>query len=107
MLKERKQLGLMPYINLVYLKAEDSNQDRLNEFLIGAKAQLSKDQIEVYGPFDSPIGKQAYKFRKFCIVQSENKERLLQEVKMFTEKNKRRKRNVANWVLDIDPINAS
>ena len=107
MLKERKQLGLLPYINLIYLKAEDSNQDRLNEFLIGAKAHLSKDQIEVYGPFDSPIGKQAYKFRKFCIIQSENKERLLQEVKLFTEQLKEEKKNVANWVLDIDPINAS
>lgn len=107
MLKERKQLGLLPYINLIYLKAEDSNQDRLNEFLIGAKAHLSKDQIEVYGPFDSPIGKQAYKFRKFCIIQSENKERLLQEVKLFTEQIKEEKKNVANWVLDIDPINAS
>ena len=42
MLKERKQLGLLPYINLIYLKAEDSNQDRLNEFLIGAKAHYQK-----------------------------------------------------------------
>ena len=29
---------------------------------------------------------------KFCIVQSENKERLLQEVKMFTEQIKEEKR---------------
>ena len=45
--------------------------------------------------------------RKFCIIQSENKERLLQEVKLFTEQLKEEKKNVANWVLDIDPINAS
>ena len=72
MLKERKQLGLLPYINLIYLKAEDSNQDRLNEFLIGAKAHLSKDQIEVYGPFDSPIGKQAINL-KICIYSPKTK----------------------------------
>lgn len=107
MLKERKQLGLLPYIHLVYLKAEDSNQERLTNFLLNAKKILSKEDLEVYGPFESPIAKQGYKYRKFCIIQSENKDRLLGEIKFFAENLKKEKNVVSGWVLDIDPINAS
>ena len=39
-LKERKQLQLSPFINLAYLKAEDSNPSRLRKFLVEAKKNL-------------------------------------------------------------------
>ena len=52
-LKEREQLQLSPFINLAYLKAEDSNPSRLRKFLVEAKKTLSVSDIEVYGPFES------------------------------------------------------
>ena len=41
LLLERKKLDLAPYINLMYLKADDANQSRLRKFLIEAKKELS------------------------------------------------------------------
>ena len=106
LLEERKKLDLAPFINLVYLKAEDSNQAKLRKFLIESKKSLSQDDLEVYGPFEGPVTKVGYKHRMFCIVQSSKKEKMLQVLSDFAIKSENTKKEISNWVLDIDPINA-
>jgi len=106
LLEERKKLDLAPFINLVYLKAEDSNQAKLRKFLIESKKSLSQEDLEVYGPFEGPVTKVGYKHRMFCIVQSSKKEKMLQVLSDFAIKSENTKKEISNWVLDIDPINA-
>ena len=52
-----KNLSLSPYVNQVYLKAEDANLERLKKFLATAKNKIASRDIETYGPFESPIQK--------------------------------------------------
>jgi len=106
-LNERKKLDLSPYINAVYLKAEDANQARLRKFLVEAKKYLSKEHLEVYGPFEAPITKVGYKHRMFCIIQSSKKEIMLKTIDEFVSHSDKQKKEISNWVVDIDPINAS
>jgi primosomal protein N' (replication factor Y) len=106
LLRERKKLDLAPYINLMYLKAEDSNQSRLRKFLIDAKKALSQEDLEIYGPFDSPVTKIGFKHRMFCIIQSSNKQKMLEVLSKFTKNTEKSKKEISAWVIDIDPINA-
>ena len=106
LLEERKKLDLAPFINLVYLKAEDSNLSKLRKFLIESKKRLSQKDLEVYGPFEGPVTKVGYKHRMFCIIQSSKKEKMLQVLSDFAIKSDTKKKEISNWVLDIDPINA-
>ena len=106
-LNERKKLDLSPYIDVVYLKAEDANQARLRKFLVEAKKYLSKEHLEVYGPFEAPITKVGYKHRMFCIIQSSRKEIMLKTLDYFVSHSDKQKKEISNWVVDIDPINAS
>ena len=106
-LNERKKLDLSPYIDVVYLKAEDANQARLRKFLVEAKKYLSKEHLEVYGPFEAPITKVGYKHRMFCIIQSSRKEIMLKTLDDFVSHSDKQKKEISNWVVDIDPINAS
>ena len=106
LLKERKKLDLAPYINLTYLKAEDSNQSRLRKFLVDAKKALSQEDLEVYGPFDSPVTKIGFKHRMFCIIQSSKKQKMLEVLSNFTKNTEKSKKEISAWVIDIDPINA-
>ena len=106
-LKERKQLQLSPFINLAYLKAEDSNPSRLRKFLVEAKKTLSVSDIEVYGPFESPVQKIGHKFKMFCIIQSANKNKLFMELGSFVKKVDENKKEISGWVVEFDPINAA
>ena len=106
LLSERKKLDLAPYINLMYLKAEDANQSRLRKFLVDAKKELSQKDLEVYGPFDSPVTKIGYKHRMFCIIQSSKKQRMLEVLSEFAKNTEVSKKRISGWVIDIDPINA-
>ena len=106
LLSERKKLDLAPYINLMYLKAEDANQSRLRKFLVDAKKELSQKDLEVYGPFDSPVTKIGYKHRMFCIIQSSKKQRMLEVLSEFAKNTEVSKKRISAWVIDIDPINA-
>ena len=106
-LKERKQLQLSPFTNLAYLKAEDSNPSRLRKFLVEAKKTLSVSDIEVYGPFESPVQKIGHKFKMFCIIQSANKNKLFMELDSFVKKVDENKKEISNWVVEFDPINAA
>ena len=106
-LKEREQLQLSPFINLAYLKAEDSNPSRLRKFLVEAKKTLSVSDIEVYGPFESPVQKIGHKFKMFCIIQSANKNKLFMELDSFVKKVDENKKEISNWVVEFDPINAA
>ena len=106
LLSERKKLDLAPYINLMYLKAEDANQSRLRKFLVDAKKELSQKDLEVYGPFDSPVTKIGYKHRMFCIIQSSKKQRMLEVLSEFAKNTEESKKRISAWVIDIDPINA-
>ena len=106
LLEERKKLDLAPFINLVYLKAEDSNQAKLRKFLIESKKSLSQEDLEVYGPFEGPITKVGYKHRMFCIIQSSKKDRMLKVLAQFAMESGTKSKEISNWVLDIDPINA-
>jgi len=106
-LKERKKLELSPHIDVVYLKAEDANQARLRKFLVEAKKYLSKEHLEVYGPFEAPITKVGYKHRMFCIIQSSEKEIMLKAIDEFVAYSDKQKKEISNWVIDIDPINTS
>jgi primosomal protein N' (replication factor Y) len=106
LLNERKKLELAPYINLVYLKAEDSNQAKLRKFLVDSKKSLSKEDIEVYGPFEGPVTKVGYKHRMFCIIQSNNKDKMLTELSSFAKSTDGQRKEISSWVIDIDPINA-
>lgn len=106
-LKERKQLQLSPFINLAYLKAEDSNPSRLRKFLVEAKKTLSVSDIEVYGPFESPVQKIGHKFKMFCIIQSANKNKLFMELDSFVKKVDENKKEISSWVVEFDPINAA
>ena len=107
MLSERKSLSLSPYVNQVYLKAEDANLERLKKFLASAKNKIASRDIETYGPFESPIQKKSHKYRMFCIVQSQNKELLTLSISDFVSDAEKNKRAVSSWSLDIDPINAT
>ena len=106
-LKERKKLDLSPYIDVVYLKAEDANQSRLRKFLVDAKKYLSREHLEVYGPFESPITKVGYKHKMFCIIQSSKKKIMLKTIEEFVTHLEKQKKEVSNWVIDIEPINTS
>ena len=107
LLKERKKLDLSPFINLSYLKAEDANQARVRKFLVNAKKSLSQEGLEIYGPFEGPIAKSGYKHRMFCIIQSADYEVMTKRLKDFVSKTNFEKKDVSNWVIDIDPINAA
>ena len=106
-LKERKKLDLAPYIDVVYLKAEDANQSRLRKFLVDAKKCLSREHLEVYGPFESPITKVGYKHKMFCIIQSSKKKIMFKTIEEFVTHLDKQKKEVSNWVIDVDPINTS
>ena len=102
---EQADLGLkITYIT--YLKAEDSNQSRLRKFLVDAKKALSQEDLEVYGPFDSPVTKIGFKHRMFCIIQSSKKQKMLEVLSNFTKNTEKSKKEISAWVIDIDPINA-
>ena len=106
LLAERKKLDLAPYINLMYLKAEDANPSRLRKFLVDSKKELSQEDLEIYGPFDSPVTKIGFKHRMFCIIQSSKKQKMLEVLSKFTKNTEKSKKEISNWVIDIDPINA-
>ena len=106
MLSERKNLSLSPYVNQVYLKAEDANPSRLRKFLVDSKKELSQEDLEIYGPFDSPVTKIGFKHRMFCIIQSSKKQKMLEALSKFTKNTEKSKKEISNWVIDIDPINA-
>ena len=93
-LKERKKLELSPHIDVVYLKAEDANQARLRKFLVEAKKYLSKEHLEVYGPFEAPITKVGYKHRMFCIIQSSKKEIMLKAIDEFVAYSDKQKKEI-------------
>ena len=90
----------------MYLKAEDANQSRLRKFLVDAKKELSQEDLEIYGPFDSPVTKIGFKHRMFCIIQSSKKQKMLEVLTKFTKNTEKSKKEISNWVIDIDPINA-
>lgn len=106
-LAERKKLKLSPYINQIYLKAEDANLERLKEFLLNAKNFISSKDIEIYGPFESPIQKQSHKYRMFCIMQSQNKELIKKSLSSYVNEIVKNKKTISAWALDVDPINAA
>tara|TARA_B100000927_G_scaffold214195_1_gene174634 strand:+ start:37108 stop:39075 length:1968 start_codon:yes stop_codon:yes gene_type:complete len=107
MLSERKALSLSPYVNQVYLKAEDANAERLKKFLVSAKNTIASRDVETYGPFEGPIQKQSYKYRMFCIVQSQNRKLLTSSISDFVNEAEKNKRSISSWSLDIDPGNAT
>tara|TARA_B100000674_G_C37962474_1_gene972770 strand:- start:1675 stop:3642 length:1968 start_codon:yes stop_codon:yes gene_type:complete len=107
MLLEREILCLSPYVNQVYLKAEDANTERLKTFLSSAKNEIASRDIESYGPFESPIQKQSHKYRMFCIIQSHDRALLKATISNFVSKLEKNKRSVSGWSLDIDPSNAT
>tara|TARA_B100000963_G_scaffold348197_1_gene355437 strand:+ start:1383 stop:3350 length:1968 start_codon:yes stop_codon:yes gene_type:complete len=107
MLLEREILCLSPYVNQVYLKAEDANTERLKTFLSSAKNEIASRDIESYGPFESPIQKQSHKYRMFCIIQSHDRALLKATISNFVSKLEKNKRSVSGWSLDIDPCNAT
>ena len=99
--KERKNYSILgPGV------AEDANQSRLRKFLVDAKKELSQKDLEVYGPFDSPVTKIGYKHRMFCIIQSSKKQRMLEVLSEFAKNTEESKKSISAWVIDIDPINA-
>ena len=106
-LSEREKLNLFPFTKLIYLKAEDSNLKKINEFLIRAKEKLSKKNVEVYGPFEGPVSKVGYKYRMFCIIQSNNDKDLHNSASGLINALDKEKRTISNWVLDVDPINVT
>ena len=106
-LSEREKLNLFPFTKLIYLKAEDSNLKKINEFLIRAKEKLSKNNVEVYGPFEGPVSKVGYKYRMFCIIQSNNDKDLHNSASGLINALDEEKRTISNWVLDVDPINVT
>ena len=107
LLKERKMLKLYPYLNMVYFKAEDTNQDRLNKFLLEIKKKFSVDGVEIYGPFENPVPKKNYKYRMFCIIQSDNDSILNAKVRSVVKELAKDSRKIASWALDFDPINVT
>ena len=106
-LSEREKLNLFPFTKLIYLKAEDSNLKKINEFLVRAKEKLSKKNVEVYGPFEGPVSKVGYKYRMFCIIQSNNDKDLHNSASGLINALDKEKRTISNWVLDVDPINVT
>ena len=106
-LNEREKLNLFPFTKLIYLKAEDSNLKKINEFLIRAKDKLSKNNVEVYGPFEGPVSKVGYKYRMFCIIQSSNDKDLHNSALGLINALDKEKRTISHWVLDVDPINVT
>ena len=90
----------------MYLKAEDANPSRLRKFLVDSKKELSQEDLEIYGPFDSPVTKIGFKHRMFCIIQSSKKQKMLEALSKFTKNTEKSKKEISNWVIDIDPINA-
>ena len=106
-LNEREKLNLFPFTKLIYLKAEDSNLKKINEFLIRAKDKLSKNNVEVYGPFEGPVSKVGYKYRMFCIIQSNNDKDLHNSALGLINALDKEKRTISHWVLDVDPINVT
>ena len=83
---------MAPYINLMYLKAEDANPSRLRKFLVDSKKELSQEDLEIYGPFDSPVTKIGFKHRMFCIIQSSKKQKMLEVLSKFTKNTEKSKR---------------
>ena len=67
---------------------------------------ISKEDIEVYGPFEGPVTKVGYKHRMFCIIQSNNKDKMLTELSSFAKSTDGQRKEISSWVIDIDPINA-
>ena len=92
---------------MVYFKAEDTNQERLNKFLLEIKKKFSVDGVEVYGPFESPVPKKNYKYRMFCILQSDNDSILNAKIRSVVKELAMDGRKIASWALDFDPINVT
>ena len=85
---------------------EFSSLNGLIKFLVDAKKELSEEDIEIYGPFDSPVTKIGFKHRMFCIMQSTKKQKMLEVLSRFTKNTEKSKKEISNWVIDIDPNNA-
>ena len=43
----------------------------------------------------------------FCIIQSSKKKIMLKTIEEFVTHLEKQKKEVSNWVIDIDPINTS
>ena len=43
----------------------------------------------------------------FCIIQSANKNKLFMELDSFVKKVDENKKEISNWVVEFDPINAA
>ena len=74
---------------------------------MNAKDFISSKDIEIYGPFESPVQKQSHKYRMFCIMQSQNKELIKESLSSYVNEIVKNKKTISAWVLDVDPINAA
>ena len=57
--------------------------------------------------FEGPVSKVGYKYRMFCIIQSNNDKDLHNSASGLIKALDKEKRTISNWVLDVDPINVT
>ena len=106
-LAERKMVNLPPYIYQVLLRAEGYEIDQPLNFLRQSEKKLKNmtDNLEIFGPFPSPIEKRRGRYRFHLLIHSEKRSELQKYMHEWVNKLEQIKiGNKVRWSLDVDPI---
>jgi primosomal protein N' (replication factor Y) (superfamily II helicase) len=106
-LTERKMVNLPPYIYQVLLRAEGYEIDQPLNFLRQSETKLRNitDNLEIFGPYPSPIEKRRGRYRFQLLIHSEKRSELQKYMHEWVNKLEQIKiGNKVRWSLDVDPI---
>jgi len=106
LLQERLETQFPPYTHLALIRAEASNQNPPQQFLLDAKhitAQLN-NELECYGPFPAPMERRAGKFRSQLIILANDRKTLHQSLTPLVLQLENKKTNNIRWSIDVDPM---
>lgn len=106
-LSDREKMQLPPYNNMILLRAEAKNKEKLHLFLEQAKKQMQmlSAHIEIMGPFPSVLEKKANLFRMQLLLQSPHRAEIKKALSGFLASQEQQKKTSGlKWALDVDPI---
>lgn len=107
-LNERRAAGLPPYASLALLRAEATDAQAPQDFLLEARAVLESRQepdVHLWGPAPAPMERRAGRYRQQLLLQSARRsalQGLLRDVLGEIEALPGARR--VRWSLDMDPV---
>ncbi len=107
-LEERRQAELPPYTSMALIRAESTQRDAPQDFLMQARqaAEMSLDpHVQLFGPVPAPMERRAGRYRAQLLIQATQRNHLHRLLNDWIPKLEalpaaRRVR----WSLDVDPM---